>query len=159
VGVAVDGAAELSKLFSAALRTVEGSEAQSILDAGADRIKKRAQAELGIYQEAVGPFAAWAPLAAATLAHKSGDTPLYEEGDLEKAIDVLPSGEPYTAYVGITDPDMQVIGAALEFGAPAHNLPPRPFMGPALYLEEDQIRQEIGDLVITGFGIKGGYTK
>lgn len=157
--MSVVGADGLMQLFAAAIRTVEADAADKILQVGAERIRDRARSELGIYQAATGMFNAWDQLAPATLARKSGNTPLYETGALEAAIKVIPSGEPLTIYVGITDPDMAVIGKTQEFGSLTKNIPPRPFLGPALYQEEEQIRADIDALVFSGFGTSGGYGK
>ncbi len=88
------------------------------LKKGCELFKDSAQTAIGTYRFN------WPQLAPATLARKSGNTPLLETGALKDSIVFNVSrGE---AYVG-TD---HFVAAWQEFGT--RTIPPRPFMGGAL---------------------------
>lgn len=111
-------------------------EAERALKKAALLIEKSAKVELGYYQPGVGPYPAWAQLAQSTLATHAlygvGDTPLMLTGALYASIEHEIQGP--TAIIGTKSE----IGAYQEFGTA--RIPPRPFMGPAVYTNIDKIK-------------------
>ena len=112
------------------------------MDESAKLVQAEAKAELGTYQSRVGPFNAWSALAESTLAHKEADTPLYETGELQNAIHEH-SGVNFFE-VGVPSwptasgkSDIGIIAEVQELGN--SRIPPRPFLGPALYKNADKI--------------------
>lgn len=145
----VIGLAALQAVFAASARVGEELAASRVLDKAAEDVRDRAQGKLGFYQSASGPYSAWSPLAAATLARKSGDTPLYETGALEAAIQVLPKPDEHTWLIGIAPGDpMEIIGLTQELGSVVRNIPPRPFLAPSAYELQDKIIADVQAVVI-----------
>lgn len=109
-------------------------------------IEETAKEELGHYQPSVGPFDEWKALAPATLAHHDamgvGDSPLLVTGELYASIEHEVHGR--EAVVG-TKLD---IGAYQEFGT--EKIPPRPFMGPAAFVNKAKIERMMGGSVVSG---------
>lgn len=94
-------------------------------------IQEDAQKRIGEYQEYVGPFNAWAPLAESTVADRiakgfSPDDPLLRTGDLRDSIQVEATGN--EAVVG----SASEIAMYQELGTD-RGIPPRPFLGPAAF--------------------------
>jgi phage gpG-like protein len=119
----------------------------------AEKIEHDAKEQIGHYQEAVGPFPEWAPLAESTVEDRiaqgySPDEPLLRKGDLRDSIKhevgVL------EAVVGSTSP----IAPYQELGT--DKIPPRPFIGPAAFKNKEHIHEALG--VATVVGIAGGKT-
>lgn len=91
-------------------------------------VKDDAQWRIGAYQDAVGPFNAWEPLAHSTVMDRirKGYTPfdpLLRTGEMRDSIAVDVTGQ--TAVIG-SDSDIAVWQ---ELGT--KHIPPRPFLGPA----------------------------
>lgn len=110
-------------------------------------IEKDAKEQIGHYQDAVGPFQDWAPLADSTEAEKArlgypADAPLLREGDLRDSIKHEVVG--LEAVVG-SESD---IAAYQEFGT--DKIPPRPFIGPAAFKNKEAIQKIIGKAVVEG---------
>lgn len=126
--------------------------ARKALERVAVKVEKTAKSELGTYQDAVGPFPAWAELAESTkdertrLGYTPND-PLLRSGELMASIkhDVAE----LVATIGSTSP----IAEYLEFGT--SKMPPRPFIGPAAERNIDAIKDILGGAVVTGL-IGGG---
>ena len=127
-------------------------------------VQQEAQREIGHYQDAAGPFQAWAPLAETTLygwddpngEHHPGkielgyappDNPLAATYELHDHIEI--SYDSREAAIGVPD---EVVGSgddgdhvrnigdvavALEFGT--RTMPPRSFLGRAAYVQRDAI--------------------
>lgn len=110
-------------------------------------IEADSKGRIGSYHAQVGPFPMWEELAESTKAERlakgySDDEPLYREGDLERAISKEATS--WTVCVGVKKDEPSPKGTVTlgqialwqEFGAArkgvAH-IPPRPFVGPALY--------------------------
>lgn len=109
--------------------------------------KRDAQDRLGVYQGREGPFPAWQSLAQSTKAQRealgyTADEPLLREGDLRDHISL--TALPWSVTVGIRygvasrdgKATMGDIAMWQEFGAARLDepwIPPRPFIGPALY--------------------------
>ena len=108
-------------------------------------IEETAKEEMGVYQPAVGPFEAWAPLAASTKADRvrlgySEDEPLLRSGELRDSIESEVVG--LAAIVGTKSE----IGLWQEMGT--DRIPPRPFIGPAYVRKIDPLMDAI-DVVIS----------
>ena len=145
----VIGLAALQDVFTASARVADELEASRVLDKAAEDIRDRAKGKLGFYQPASGPYNTWDTLAAKTLAQKSGDTPLYETGKLESAIQVLPKPDEHTWLVGIAPGDpMETIGLVQELGSASRNIPPRPFLAPSAYELQNKIMNDVRAVVI-----------
>jgi len=154
----VIGLAALQAAFTTAARVADELAASRVLDKAAEDIRDRAKGKLGLYQAASGPYNSWDQLSPSTLARKSGDTPLYETGDLEAAIQVLPKPDEHTWLIGIAPGDpMEIIGLTQELGSISRNIPPRPFLAPSAYELQNQIIDDVRAVVIgtvTGKGSK-----
>lgn len=117
-------------------------------------VESDAKEKIGYYQEASGPFEAWQPLADGTLKHHSqfgvGDSPLIISGELYASIQksVEQSNKTTTLTVG-SDMD---IGFWQEIGT--KTIPPRPFIGPAMYENEASSQKILGEAVEKAF-LKG----
>ena len=103
----------------------------------ADIVKKAAQEEIGTYQGAAGPFAAWAQLSPQTIRERehlgySADRPLERTGELRESYDID------------MDEDSVIVASPLdkaldlEIGVPAHNLPARSILGRAFVVSEEK---------------------
>jgi len=93
---------------------------------------------LGHYQAAVGPFPKWQQLAAETQAERTRlgytpNDPLLRDGTLARSIQITIEGN--TGYVGSDDP----VAVYQELGTP--RIPARPFLGPALFVNEYRIHK------------------
>lgn len=121
--------------------------AQRGLEQAAVLIEQTAKAEIGEYQDAVGPFEAWAPLAESTEADKAAkgyppDAPLLRKGDLRESIQH--EVKPLEAIIGSIDPVM----VFHEFGT--SKMPARPVLGPALHRNEEKIKKLVGHAAAAG---------
>ncbi len=110
--------------------------ARMALKEGAELVKTAAQESMGSYQPAKGDVPAWAPLSPATQEDRvakgfTPDDPLLRTGELRDSIEVRPVDDD-ALLVGVFDPAMQTIAAAMEYGY--HNVraqravPPRSFI-------------------------------
>lgn len=111
-------------------------------------IEETAKEEIGVYQPAVGPFEAWAPLAASTKAERVRlgyieDEPLLRSGQLRDSIE--------SEVVGLA----AIIGTKSEIGlwqeVGTDHIPPRPFIGPAYVRKIDPLMDAIGLFITIGF--------
>jgi HK97 gp10 family phage protein len=131
-------AAELSVI---AMREIDVAQKHALKQA-ANIIKKDARAQIGHYQDGVGDYPAWAPLADSTEDEKArvgapADAPLERFGDLKKSFKSEFENE-HTIIVGSIDPVMEYH----EFGT--SKMPPRPVLGPALFKNIDAIQELVG---------------
>jgi hypothetical protein len=111
-------------------------------------IEETAKEEIGVYQPAVGPFEAWAPLAESTKSDRvrSGyteDDPLLRSGELKDSIESEVIG--LAAIVGTKSQ----IGLWQEVGT--DRIPPRPFIGTAYVRKIDPLMESIGLAISRGF--------
>jgi len=111
-------------------------------------IEETAKEEIGVYQPAVGPFEAWAPLAASTKAERvrlgyTEDEPLLRSGQLRDSIESEVTG--LAAIVGTKSE----IGLWQEVGT--DRIPPRPFIGSAYGRKIDPLMDAIGQAISLGF--------
>jgi phage gpG-like protein len=123
------------------------------LEKCAVRIEATAKAEIGHYQAAAGPFAAWADLADSTEERKAkmgypADAPLEASGEMRDSITHTTSM--LESVIGSTDPKMYYH----EFGTP--KMPARAVMGPAVFRNKEYVRRTLGLATVSGLiGGKG----
>ena len=134
-------------LHFASLPAQQVIELQHGLEVCARKIEKTAKDEIGHYQDAAGPFPAWAELADSTEQDKAAhgypvDAPLLRSGEMRDTITHEVHG--LEAVIGSTDPKM----VYHEFGT--SKMPPRPVMGPAAFRNKDFVLKVIGKAVMSG---------
>lgn len=117
------------------------------LEKAAKLIENDAKRQIGHYQDAVGPFQDWAPLADSTEAEKARlgypvDAPLLREGHLRDSIEHEVSG--LEAVVG----SKSDVAEYQEFGT--RTIPPRPFIGPAAFKNKEVIQKILGKAMVEG---------
>lgn len=121
-------------------------EANHALEKSAVLIEKTAKEELGHYLDAIGPFPEWDPLEPATIATHNrygvGDSPLILTGELYASIEHETEGG--EAVVGTK----MTIGEYQEFGT--DKIPPRPFMGPAVFSNKKKIEEIMAKGMVHG---------
>jgi len=108
-----------------------------------------ARGRLGSYHEQEGPFPGWAPLEKSTMDERerlgfTRNEPELRTGALHDAIRELPTSE--AAIVAVPDEmvtmgndkpvNIAIVAEAQEHGD--EHLPPRPFMGPALWAKREE---------------------
>lgn len=113
----------------------------------ANKIKKTAQNKIGHYQDQVGPFQDWAPLAQSTENEKerlgfNREEPLLRTGELRDSI------ECEVKFLEAVIGSKSDIAAYQEFGT--KYIPPRPFIGPAAYENKEKIKKILGAAVVSG---------
>lgn len=144
---------ELNGFLSAAIQfaAVDIALRQSMeasLEKIAQKIEDTAKAEIGTYQDAIGPFPEWAELAESTIEDRvrhgyNPDDPL------------LRSGEFRDSFTHETEGGEAIIGSKdrrapwFEFGTT--KMEPRPSLGPAVEHNKMQIKRILGEAVIEGF--------
>jgi hypothetical protein len=139
-------------LFTAvALPVITLAEMKRGLECCAVLIEKTAKAEIGEYQESVGPFSAWPQLAESTQAERerlgyTPNDPLLRTGEMRETIEH--ETHEFTAVIGSKDDK----AAWQEFGT--DRIPPRPFMGPAVIRNNEKILKILGHTAARG--ISGG---
>jgi hypothetical protein len=122
---------------------------------GVDMVAK-IKDQFGEYQEARGPYPAWAPLKPDTIAgKKNGDTPLLEEGDIQASTIMIDMG-PFKKLIGCTD----LKTAWMEYGVPSKNVPARPIVRPIVWMEIPNLKKGIRKalvkaLVTTSYSVGG----
>ena len=122
------------------------------MEASAELVKGNAKAKIGHYQEAAGPFSKWAELADATKADRVSrgypeNEPLLRTGELR---DSIKSEASAAGFVVGSDSD---IALYQELGT--STIPPRPFLGPALFESAPAVVKALGsaiELTIAGGG-------
>lgn len=115
-------------------------------------IENDAKDQIGHYQQGVGEFPAWAPLAESTEAEKARlgaplGAPLLRHGGLYASFQHEVLG-PDDGVAGSTDPTLLYH----EFGT--SKMPPRPVMGPAVVKNRARIQKILGQALVQG--ILGG---
>lgn len=134
-------------LHFAQLQVSALAEIQGGLKRAAVVIEKEAKGSIGEYQEAIGPFPAWEPLADSTEAEKAAhgypvEAPLLRTGEMRDNISHEVDG--LEAAIGSTDDKM----VYHEFGTAA--IPPRPVLGPAALRKMDTVQKLLGVGLMTG---------
>lgn len=144
-------AAHLGKLIVA-----EVVETEVMLTEAAKVVQKEAKAEIGTYQSASGPFAAWAELADSTKSDRvakgfTENDPLLRTGEMRDSIEYTVAGR--EAHIG-SDNDKAVWQ---ELGT--DRIPPRSFLGGAAFRKGPEIAHAIGAetfAYLCGAGVHGG---
>ncbi|MGN6536410.1 MAG: hypothetical protein ACTHKQ_11865 [Mesorhizobium sp.] len=119
---------------------------KAALKAAGEIVQAEAKAEIGTYQDAAGPFAAWAPLAEATKTDRAKqgftpDDPLLRTGEMRDSIGLVVEG--HEAHVGSND-DKAVWQ---ELGT-TKGIPPRSFLGGAAVRKSAEVRDVIGREIV-----------
>ena len=114
-----------------------------------EAVKKEAKSEFGTYQEAAGPFAAWADLAESTKEDRvrkgySEDEPLLRTGEIRDSIETTVSSTSLEAQCG-SDSDILLYQ---ELGT--QHTPPRSTLGIAMAKKLPMIKEILGASVVTG---------
>ncbi|MGA8120389.1 hypothetical protein [Rouxiella badensis] len=138
---------DLSKVLNSASLTFEHQLALTVRDY-AKEVEKEAKEEIGHYQQAVGPFEAWAPLAESTQEDRvrrgfSADEPELRTGELRDSIKSEASG--LSSIAGSTSEVMlwQENGTA--------KMPPRAIIGTAYIRKLEFLEEELGRCVMRSF--------
>lgn len=116
-------------------------------------IEENARNQVGHYQAAVGPFPAWAPLAASTEASKAAmgfpsDAPLLAAGAMLASFGHEVSG--MEGVAGAKDPK------AVFHETGTSRMPPRPVWGPAAFNTRGDIEKILGHAAMGGIVGPGG---
>lgn len=130
-----------------ALRIVTEKALEHGLEVAARTVEATAKAEIGRYQDEIGPFPAWAELAESTREDRvrqgfTGNDPLLRSGELLHSIGHETKGR--QAVIGSTSE----VAVYQEFGTA--KIPPRPFMGPAVERNHEVIRTLVGTAAVQG---------
>lgn len=149
--------AQLAEKMIAMPAKIEATVAVA-LQKSAVEVHKTAVAKFGEYQPAVGPYPAWELLTLDTLHQKmdlagGGADPLighYPKGEentlystpLKMSLGMEVNAAKMEAYVGTNDP----IAEWQEFGT-KRGIPPRPFLRPALYENEDFVKRMLNEAI------------
>src|SRR5260370_13669326 len=101
--------------------------------------------QIGEYQDAIGSYPAWAPLADSTEADKAAhgyplNAPLERTGELRDSFTHEHEGD--EGVVGSTDPVMEY----QELGT--STIPPRPVVGPAWERRHEQVEEILGRALV-----------
>jgi HK97 gp10 family phage protein len=121
--------------------------AHAALERVATKVEKTAKSEFGEYQDAVGPFPAWAELAESTKEDRErkgfpADEPLLRTGEVRDSI-----GHEVADLEAVIGSDSDIL-VFHEFGTA--KMPPRPVLGPAVQVNEAAIVRELGGAVVAG---------
>ncbi|MCO4875786.1 phage virion morphogenesis protein [Paraburkholderia caribensis] len=134
------------------MKASEESDAHmhAALERVAEHIEKDAKERIGHYNGAVGPFAAWAPLAPSTMQDRASkgypaDEPLLRTGELRDSI-----GKEVTHDEAVIGSDSDV-AVAQELGT--IDIPPRSFLGAAGAAALPMIQREFGMAIVSA--VKG----
>lgn len=134
-------------LHLAALPAMQVVELQHGLEKCAKKIEQTAKDEIGHYQQAAGPFPAWADLADSTEQEKASkgypvDAPLLRTGEMRDSITHEVHG--LEAVVGSKNKKLFYN----ELGT--LTIPPRPVIGPAAFRNMGFILRTIGHAAVSG---------
>lgn len=136
----------------ARLAAIGHEVAHHATEKAAEEIEVTAKAEIGKYQEAMGPFPAWAPLAESTEREKRRlgyppDSPLLRTGEMRDSIQHQTSG--LEAAIGSTDKKM----VYHELGT--SKMPPRPVLGLAAYESKKRVQVLMSEIVFSWLAGRG----
>ena len=152
---------QLMQKFAAAPHIID-AEMKVSVKKSARKVRDTATKKFGTYQSAIGGYPAWAKLKPATIRRKAkaggGEDPLIGHYKVKSrnrvhGMPLMSSISDYvtdggwTGVVGTDDP----IGKHHEYGAPKANIPPRPFLRPALFENQDFIVKETRDAIARAF--------
>ncbi|MBB5508159.1 hypothetical protein [Paraburkholderia atlantica] len=136
--------------FALELVKLEAAELMSLshgLEKVAQGIEKTARDEIGHYQQAAGPFPAWAELAESTKADRlshgfTENDPGLRIGEMQDSIHHETKW--LEAVIGSDDQNL------VWFEMGTNKQPPRPVLGPAVVHNEKLILKEIGHAAVQG---------
>ncbi|MDE2470240.1 MAG: hypothetical protein KGL35_16195 [Bradyrhizobium sp.] len=132
--------------------TLAEAEARGLDKVGAI-VLKDAKARIGEYQDEVGPFPAWRDLAPSTIADKqakgfSVPSPLERTGEMKDSLEFSRGSDRVT--IGSAKPEAlwQELGTSGPYPGPdGYHVPPRPFLGPALFTKTDECLRALAEEV------------
>jgi hypothetical protein len=140
---------ELARFLELQMLAIQRTE-HIALEAAGRAVASDAKAIIGHYQTSdTGPFGPWPPLSGSTLKQKSRrgfsppDNPLLRTGALRDAIEHHVEG--HTAHIGVPNGPVGDIAFYQEMGT--NIIPPRSFLGVALYRKADHVADLIGKAV------------
>lgn len=123
------------------------------LDKVGNIVATDAKRRIGEYQEEVGPFPEWRDLAESTIADKEArgfavPNPLERTGEMRDSIEF--SREPSRVTIG--SPDKKALWQELgttgpRAGPDGYHVPPRPFLGPALFVNAEESAKIVAEEV------------
>lgn len=145
--------AQFSALLEAAPGKIQANTAE-VLRASALLASEKAKAKIGHYQQEIGHFPDWAPLAQSTIDDKRAHgfpapKPLLRTGEMRASISA--EATPTMLLIGSTDP----VAVDQELGT--KRIPPRPFLAPTLYQIYPLIRERLSKGLLKAFGIRGVF--
>jgi hypothetical protein len=108
-------------------------------------IKEEAQDRIGSYQDAIGPYGAWANLAPSTIDDRirkgfTPDDPLLRTGEMRASIEAVAHG----SEAVVATPDV----VALYQDQGTDRIPPRPFFGPAAIASREKVARSTGAILL-----------
>lgn len=111
-----------------------------------EMVKQVAQEKIGFYQTQSGPFVEWSPLAESTMEERvelgfSANDPLLRTGALRDSIS-FDVATPMPWLTNVVVGSVSEIALYQERGT--SRIPPRAFLGPALYEQSDTLRNMLG---------------
>lgn len=123
---------------------------------GAKLVQKAAKHKIGEYQDAVGPFPEWEELADSTEMQKARagypvDSPLLRTGEMRDSISY------HASPAGFEVGSPSEIAVYQEFGTAT--IPPRPFLGPALFENAPAVVEALGKSIEANLAGKVKVTK
>lgn len=127
------------------LQPLDDEYKEAALTAIGEYVKEKAKSKFGEYQSESGEFPAWEQLAESTQAQRERlgfepNNPLYRTGDLMESIDYS-----VTANKVRVGSDNE-IAVWQEEGTPT--IPPRPFIGPAMFESVEEIKKILGLMMV-----------
>lgn len=139
--------------LAAKANTLTATKTQA-LGKAAKIVQADAKYRIGQYQNDTGPFPAWDPLTPGTIQDKQRQgfgvpDPLLRTGQMRDSIDIEVGEDGFA--VGSRDPIARYQELGTEGPNPApdgYHVPPRPFLGPALYENREEVVKSVAvDLV------------
>lgn len=126
---------EFGKFIGQRPERIKSERAEALGDIG-ESVSQLAQSKAGFYQDAVGPFQAWAPLAESTMVERvekgfTPNDPLFRTGELAQSYTFAVDGSDSVSVGSPLDK-----AADMEFGV-GGVVPARPVVGPSMYEEKD----------------------
>lgn len=139
---------DFGKFMAARPEKLKAERVTALGDIG-ESVSQLAQSKAGFYQEAIGPFQAWRPLAESTMVERvekgfTPNDPLFRTGELAQSYTFAVDG---SDSVSVGSPLEKA--ADMEFGMGA--TPARPVVGPAMYEEKGISAQRLKRATIDAF--------
>jgi hypothetical protein len=139
--------AQFQKYLYERTATLAAAEAKG-LDKVGDMVARDAKRRIGRYQDEVGQFPEWKELADATKADRvqqgfSKNDPLLRTGDMRDSVEF--SRESDRVTIGSTS--KIALWQELGTSESKHPIPPRPFLGPALFVNAEEAAKTVAEEV------------